>query len=50
MKIRKAMDEYENSTCLHFIERTNQNDYIYFTDAKKVRALQIQLEERETSR
>ena len=35
IKIRKAMDEYENSTCLRFIERTNQNDYIYFTDAKE---------------
>ena len=34
-KIRKAMDEYENTTCLQFIEYSNQSDYIYFTDAKK---------------
>ena len=34
IRIRKAMDEYENTTCLHFIEHTNQSDYIYFTDAK----------------
>ena len=43
-RIRKAMDEYENTTCLHFIEHTNQRDYIHFTDAS---ALQTQLEEGE---
>ena len=34
-KIRKAMDEWESSTCLQFINRIDENDYVYFTDAER---------------
>ncbi len=31
--IRDAMDHWEDKTCLRFIQRNSQKDYIYFTDS-----------------
>ncbi len=28
--IRSAMDTYESQTCISFIERTNEEDYVRF--------------------
>ena len=32
--IKKAIDHWEESTCLRFVERTSQTDYVYFTSSE----------------
>lgn len=30
--VRKAMAEWEEKTCIRFVERTNEKDYLQFVD------------------